>query len=90
MISIAELQFYAIKHMAHVPLTPPGTELHSFCHSWLAVLGWRDFQIWDRKFLLRDPTFLQPFWYVQTGILSQHSGHTSEILANVRKSRSAP
>ena len=60
LVSIAELRFYALKHLAHVPLTPPGTQLHSFCHSWLAALGWQDFQIWDRKLLLHDPPFRSP------------------------------
>lgn len=90
MISIAESQYYALKHMAHVPLTLPGTQLHGFCHSWLAVSGWRGFQIWDSKFLLHDPTFLWPFWHVQQQVLSQRSWLTTEILASLTESRSAP
>lgn len=39
-----------------------------------AVLGWQ-----DSNFLLRDPTSMQPFWYRQKHILSQHKRQSLEF-----------
>lgn len=65
-ISTAELQFCALKHMAHVPLTPPGTAPQPLsqlaCHTGQAGfpdLGQTGSAPWPA------------FWYMQEDILSQ-------------------